>query len=272
MDKFVILVTGASSGIGKAIATLCSDKGYTVYGTSRKASGEKVGNNENGGSITMLPLDVTDDASCQSCVNEVLSREGRIDVLVNNAGFGIAGAVEDTSVDEMRSQLETNLFGVHRMSKLVLPVMRKQRSGRIVNISSVAGFLAIPYQAFYSVSKYGVEGYSRALDGEVKRFGIRVCLVQPGDTKTGFTGQRITVKNSNSADYADKFNASVKRMEHDEQNGTDPMHIARAVLKVITRKNPPVSVTVGAGYKLIKAVYKILPERLLAFAVRLLYA
>ena len=161
MDKKVVLVTGASSGIGKAAAKLFYEKGYVVYGTSRR---EAV---ESSDGIAMLKLDVTDDASVQDCVQQVLQREGQIDVLVNNAGYGIAGAVEDTSAEEVKSQLETNLVGLHRMCAAVLPVMRRQGGGKIINISSVAGFIAIPYQAFYSVSKYAVEGYSRALRNEV---------------------------------------------------------------------------------------------------------
>ena len=163
MEKSIILITGATSGIGKATAELFCENGYTVYGTGRKAAVGTITQHPNGGSITMLPLDVTDDTSVQNCIEQIMLREGKIDILVNNAGFGIAGAIEETSVEQMRMQLETNLFGVHRMCKEVLPVMRKQGYGKIINISSVAGFIAIPYQAFYSVSKFGIEGYSRAL-------------------------------------------------------------------------------------------------------------
>lgn len=272
MKKSVVLITGATSGIGKAAAELFCENGYTVYGTGRKAECEKIKENANGGSIRLVPLDVTDDISAEKCVEEVLKREGRIDILVNNAGFGIAGAAEDTSVEEMRSQLEVNLFGVHRMCRLVLPAMREQGKGRIINISSVAGYLAIPYQAFYSVSKYGVEGYSRALREEVRRFGIGVTLIQPGDTKTGFTSGRVTVKNGKSDAYEKKFTRSVKRMERDEQNGSSPEHIARAIVKAAESKNPPVSKTVGFQYKLIKFALRLIPERLVSFAVRKLYA
>ncbi len=265
-DNLIILVTGATSGIGKATAGLLASKGFTVYGTGRKASGETVDG------VVMLPLDVTNDESARNCVEEIIRREGRIDVLVNNAGYGIAGSIENTSVDEMRQQLETNLFGVHRMTKLVLPYMREQKSGRIVNISSVAGFISIPFQAFYSVSKYGVEAYSRALRCEVAEFGIKVSMVQPGDTKTGFTGERKTVKDGMTGVYGEKLQQSVKRMAHDEQTGRDPIFIARAVLKTIKRKNPPVSLTVGIEYKAIKALSKVLPEKLVSFAIRKLYA
>ena len=272
MEKSIILITGATSGIGKATAEFFCENGYTVYGTGRKAAVGTITQHPNGGSITMLSLDVTNDVSVQNCIEQIMLREGKIDILVNNAGFGIAGAIEETSMEQMRMQLETNLFGVHRMCKEVLPVMRKQGYGKIINISSVAGFIAIPYQAFYSVSKFGIEGYSRALREETARFGINVTLIQPGDTKTGFTNGRITVSNEKSDAYSQKMNLSVKRMEHDEQNGASPAKVARAIFKTAKSKHPPVSRTVGFQYKLIKTALRILPEKLAAFAVRKLYA
>ncbi len=271
MKKQIVLITGATSGIGKEAAELLAKNGYTVYGTGRSAKGDVVNTYENGGSLTLLPLDVTNDASAEACVEKIVKKEGRIDALINNAGFGIAGSVEDTTVEEMRGQLETNLFGVHRMVRLVLPVMRKNGYGRIVNISSVAGYIAIPYQTFYTVSKYGIEGYSRALAAEVGGFGIKVVLIQPGDTKTGFTKDRVTVKNVSEA-YREKLDESIKRMAHDEQNGTDPKVTAKKILKAVRRKHPPTSITVGWQYKLIKFAMHILPERLVGFVVKLLYA
>lgn len=267
-NKRIVLITGATSGIGKAAAELFYANGYKVYGTGRRVL-PSVSADEG---IVMLPLDVTDDASVERCVDEIIRREGRLDILINNAGFGIAGAVEETDISQMRSQLETNLFGVHRMCKKVLPIMREQCGGRIINISSVAGFIAIPYQAFYSVSKYGIEGYSRALRAEAMQFGIKVTLIQPGDTKTGFTDGRITVSSNNSDAYTKKMNSSVKRMEHDEQNGASPVKIAKAILKTAQSKHPPVSKAVGLQYKLIKGAVKILPERLVAAAIKKMYA
>lgn len=272
MKKSVVLITGATSGIGKATAELFCANGYTVYGTGRKISPDAEALNCQAGSITMLPLDVTDNTSVDKCVDEIIRREGKIDILINNAGFGIAGAVEETDVEQMHAQLETNLFGVHRMCKKVLPVMRSSGSGRIINISSVAGFVAIPYQAFYSVSKYGVEAYSRALRGEVEQFGVKVSLIQPGDTKTGFTAERITVADKQSNAYTAKMNSSVNRMAHDEQNGCSPEKIAKVILKTAKSKRPPVSKTVGLQYKLIKIATKLLPERIVSAAIKKLYA
>lgn len=271
MTKTVVLITGATSGIGQATAQMLAENGFTVYGTGRQAKHEMVFADSNGGSLVMLPLDVTDDDSAAACIKSVMDAEGRIDVLINNAGYGIAGAIEDTTVEEMQAQLATNLMGTHRMIRLVLPIMRAQRSGRIINLSSVAGFMAIPYQAFYSVSKYGIEGYTRALRSEVAQFGIKVTLVQPGDTKTGFTGQRKVVEATQKGAYSDKVKTSVARMAHDEQHGASPDVVAKIIMRVIKRKNPPVSATFGI-YKLIKGLQKILPEKLVAFALRKIYA
>lgn len=271
MKNRVVLITGATSGIGKATAELFCANGYTVYGTGRKISADAEALNCQVGSIKMLPLDVTDNASVDKCVDEIIRREGKIDILINNAGFGIAGAIEETELEQMQAQLETNLFGVHRMCKKILPLMRSSGGGRIINISSVAGFISIPYQAFYSVSKYGVEAYSRALRAEAEQFGIKVSLIQPGDTKTSFTAERITVSKAGSDVYSKKMTDSVKRMEHDEQNGAAPIKIAKVILKTAESKRPPVSKTVGLQYKLIKAATKILPEAVVAVAIKKLY-
>lgn len=271
MNRKIVLITGASSGIGKAAAGLFADNGFIVYGTSRRAINETVYESPKGGKIVMIRLDVNNDASVDECVKKIVENEGKIDLLINNAGFGIAGAIEDTLTEDMKAQLETNLFGVHRVTRAVLPVMRENRCGKIINVSSVAGFLSIPYQAFYSVSKYGVEAYSRALRCEVKPFGIDVAMVQPGDTKTGFTGERVTVTDESSV-YSDKLRASVKRMAHDEQNGASPESIAKVILRMAKRKHMPVSVTVGLQYKVIKLVLRFLPERFVSFVIRKMYA
>ncbi|MBE5817275.1 MAG: SDR family NAD(P)-dependent oxidoreductase, partial [Clostridiales bacterium] len=180
MNK-VVLVTGASSGIGFACAEYFASKGLKVYGTTRRLSEGKAYPK----GVTMLELDICIDESVERAVNAVMKAEGRIDILVNNAGCGIAGAIEDTSVSEAQGQMDTNFMGIHRMCKWVLPYMRSASMGSIVNISSVAGFVPIPFQAFYTASKYAVEAYTRALRLEVKPFGIRVSAVEPGDTCTG---------------------------------------------------------------------------------------
>jgi NAD(P)-dependent dehydrogenase (short-subunit alcohol dehydrogenase family) len=177
----IALVTGASSGIGQATAERLARAGYKVYGTSRR--GAQAGKR----SFEMLPLDVTSDESVDAAVGEVVRREGRIDLLVNNAGFGVApAAAEESSIDQARSIFETNFFGLVRMTRAVVPHMRRQGNGRIINIGSVLGFLPMPYGALYAATKHAVEGYSESLDHELRTRGIRVSVIEPAYTKTAF--------------------------------------------------------------------------------------
>lgn len=170
----IALVTGASSGIGEAVAQRLAEAGYEVYGTSRRRA--KPGKR----SFEMLPLDVTSDESVEAAVSEVMRRDGRIDLLVNNAGFGVAPAgAEESSIEQARSIFETNFFGLIRMTRAVVPHMRRQGSGRIVNIGSVLGFLPMPYGALYAATKHAVEGYSESLDHELRTRGIRVSVIEP---------------------------------------------------------------------------------------------
>jgi len=181
--------------------------------------------------------------------------------------------VEDTSPEEAYKQFDTNFFGVHRMCRSVLPIMRRQKKGLIVNIGSVAGLVSIPFQSMYSASKYAIEALTEALRIEVKPFGIRVVVVEPGDTKTGFTGNRQFVKGSgDSSAYKGRFEKSIGTMVKSEMNGTDPEAIAKAVTRLTYRKRPPVRVVVGFSYKLIALLKRILPSRLVEFAVSKIYS
>src|SRR5213595_2218652 len=182
----VALVSGASSGIGEAAARELATAGFTVYGTSRRA----VAGEERGG-VMFLPLDVTDDQSVAGAVREVLGRSGSIDVLVNNAGLGIAGAAEESSIEQARALFDTNLFGSMRMTRAVLPQMREQGSGRIINVSSVLGLVPAPFGAIYAATKHAIEGYSESLDHELREYGIRVLLVEPAYTRTSFDANAI---------------------------------------------------------------------------------
>src|SRR6058998_1295203 len=173
-----VLVTGTSSGIGQAIARLLAERGFNVFGTARKPAAGRSSN------VTMVALDVRSDDSVRSCVQQVLSQTGRIDVLVNNAGYTLMGAAEETSLDEAKAQLETNFFGVVRMVKAVLPRMRKAGSGKIINIGSLAGITAIPFGSFYTASKFALEGYTEALWHELRPFGIHATLIEPGFVST----------------------------------------------------------------------------------------
>ncbi len=276
MDNKVIFITGASSGIGKAIAYFLMNKGFRVYGTSRNPS--KNNNNisrdeKTGGSISMIPLDVTDEASVKEAVDMVISKEGRIDILVSNAGNGIAGSIEDVSSEEAKMQFDINLFGSLRVINQVLVHMRNQGAGLIIAMSSVAGVISIPYQGHYSASKFALEAIIEALRHEVAPYGIKACIVEPGDTKTEFTGRRtISKKSDETSPYYNRFTKSLARMEFDEQNGASPDAVAKTVYKVIKRKNPPVRVAVGFQYKLLLFLKKVLPTRLSSWIVGLLYS
>ena len=234
----VVLITGASSGIGASCAAQLSKNGYRVYGGARGAVTAP--------GIEPLTLDVADDASVARAVETVLAREGRLDVLVNNAGFGIAGAIEDTSIEEAREQFEVNFFGVLRMCRAVLPMMRQQKAGYIVNIGSIGGLIAIPFQGFYSASKFALEGFSEALRLEVRPFGVHVVLLEPGDHRTCFTQNRRKTRGSAEGSiYRDRFERAVARMASDEQGGPSPDGIARVLDKVLKHPNPPLRHTVG---------------------------
>jgi NAD(P)-dependent dehydrogenase (short-subunit alcohol dehydrogenase family) len=234
----VVLVTGASSGIGRACAEHLAGSGYSVYGASRHPAA--------GSGVESIAMDVTDDASVRDAVACIIDREGRIDILVNNAGVALAGAVEDTTVHEARKQFEVNFFGVLRVCRAVLPTMRQQRSGYIVNIGSIAGLVAVPYQGFYSASKFAMEGLSESLRLEVSRFGIHVVLIEPGDHRTGLTANRIrTAASETNPAYRDRFSIAAARMEADEQNGPEPEAIARLLYRIVEKARPRLRYTAG---------------------------
>ena len=228
----VILVTGASSGFGRAIALSLASKGHKVFATTRGAGGALPG-------TTHVMLDVTDDASVAGCVDAVISTAGRIDVLINNAGSGFAGAIEDTAIDEAEAQFDTNFFGLHRMCRAVLPRMREQRGGLIINMSSLAGQIAIPFQGFYSASKFAIEGYTEALRMEVRSFGVRVSMIEPGDFATAFTAnRRMTRASSPDSPYYRACESAIGRMARDEQANPDLAPVVGAVHAIIKAVRP----------------------------------
>jgi len=267
----VVLITGASSGIGRACAQFLYEKGHRVYGTSRKAQKADTENQEaaKGPILKMLPMDVNDSASVSWAVQYILDMESRIDVLVNCAGFGIAGAVEDTCLQEAKAQFETNFFGVLRLCHAVLPVMRKQGSGCIINISSIAGIIGIPFQGMYSASKFALEGMTEALRAEVRQFGIKVVLIEPGDFCTGFTANRIkTALSLENSAYAESFHRSLKVMEEDEMKGASPIKVARLVHRIIEKSSPSPRYVVGPFFeKVAVALKKILPQKVFEWAI-----
>lgn len=271
-DSKVVLLTGGSSGIGLATARLLMWHGYRVYSCSRRMA-DSQDYPASGGMICPLSMDVTDTASVQAAVDEVVRREGRIDVLVSNAGNGVAGAVEETSDADVRLQMDTNFMGCVNVVRAVLPVMRRQHSGRIVATSSVAAIVPIPFQAFYSASKAAILVYMQALSMEVKPFGIECCAVLPGDVSTGFTkARRYTEASLDAASpYGEAMHKAVSTMEHDEMNGMKPEEIAHAVLRQLSaRRMSPVE-TVGWQYKLDVFLMGIVPVRLRLWIISKLY-
>jgi NAD(P)-dependent dehydrogenase (short-subunit alcohol dehydrogenase family) len=242
----VVLVTGASSGIGKACAQFLHQKGYRVYGTSRHAPEQPPATPAESAGVSLIRMDVTSDDSVEQGVQWLQAREGRLDVVVNCAGDGIAGAVEDTDVDEARAQLETNFFGVVRVCHAVLPIMRQQGGGYLINVSSMAGLIGIPFQGFYSASKFAVEGYTEALRVEVNPYGIRVVLIEPGDFQTGFTANRRKTRSAQGDTvYSERFAKALAVMEADETHGPTPEKVGYLVERIITTPSPKLRHTVG---------------------------
>lgn len=268
----VVLITGASSGIGKAVAERLTGEGFRVYGTSRKIEPGQIAEVSilpDGSSFKMIHLDVTRDDSVQQAVDMVYKAEGRIDVLINNAGFGIAGALELTNPEEVQKQLDTNFLGVIRMCRAVLPVMRHQKDGRIINIGSVMGIFSIQYQSIYSVSKFAMEALTEALRIEVKPFGIKVSVVQAGDTHTGFVREFATATKDDRI-YHERFTKSIEGAVKAEHNGHKPEVVAGVVSRMIAKKNPPVRMTVGY-YKILRFIKRLVPDRLVEFVVERFY-
>jgi short-subunit dehydrogenase len=273
--KKVVLITGASSGIGQASAQYLYQKGYQVYGTSRKAQRHpsRRAQPEGAADFAMIQMDVDSDKSVRQGIDYILKKEGRIDVVVNNAGFGIAGAVEDTSIEEAQALFQTNVWGAFRVCKTLLPIMRDQGSGYIVTISSIAGHIAIPFQGLYSASKFVLEGMMESLRMEVRRFGIHVVLIEPGDCCTQFTVNRCRTRESHyNQAYAQQCNAAVEVMKHDEMHGFAPDKIARVLERIIRKPSPRLRYAVASPpQKLALVLKKVLPSRLFEFLIMKYY-
>ena len=259
----VAIVTGGTSGIGKETALALQADGYIVYELSRRAEGVA--------GMNHITTDITKEDMVNVAVATVVEQEGHIDVLVNNAGFGISGAIEFTKTEEAKRLFDANFFGMVNMNRAVIPVMRAQGSGRIVNLSSVAAPIPIPFQAYYSATKAAVNAYTMALGNELRPFGITVCAVQPGDIKTGFTAAREKVIEGDDV-YGGRIARSVGRMEHDEQTGMDPVVAGRFIANVVQKRSVKPIYTIGFSYSLFTFLVRILPTRTLNWLVGLLYA
>lgn len=263
-EQRVAIVTGASSGIGKCVAEELERLGARVYDFSRSEKEPRKG-------ITHISTDVTNVDNINESLNTVLTREGKVDILINCAGFGISGAIEFTGQEEAKSQLEVNFFGMTNVCRAVLPNMRKRKAGRIVNISSVAASCAIPFQAYYSASKSAINTYTAALANEVRPYGISATSVQPGDINTGFTEAR---KKSYAGDgeYGGRISRSVAKMERDEKNGMSPEAAAKYIVKIAMKKKVKPLYTVGFTYKAICVLCKIMPCGFINYLIYKLYA
>ena len=261
-DQKVALVTGVSSGIGKATAARFLKAGYHVFGTVRRPTN---GNSVDG--VELLQVDVTQDGSVHEAVKRVIDEAGRIDILVNNAGFGIAGGAEESSIGQAQSLFDTNVFGVMRTTRAVIPHMRAQKSGRIINISSVLGFLPAPFMALYAASKHAVEGYSESMDHELRTLGIRVLLVEPGYTKTSFD------QNSNDPDEKmAEYEAARARlwplMTKAIASGDAPEIVADTVLKAAADRNPKLRYPAGNGAKRLAILRRFMPASVVDSSLR----
>ena len=264
MSSKIAIVTGASSGIGQAAAERLARAGYKVYGTSRRGAQGQQGQR----GFEMLALDVTSDESVVAAVSQVLQREGRIDLLVNNAGFGVApAAAEESSMQLAQSIFDTNFFGMVRMVRAVVPHMRQRGSGRIINISSVLGFVPMPYMALYSASKHAMEGYSESLDQELRTQGIRVSLVQPAYIKSAFDANQLQ-PDAALDDYRE-LRAGLDRRVKEALEGADgPEVVADTVLRVALSASPKVRYTSGALAGRLSFLRRFAPAALMEAGVR----
>lgn len=259
-----VFVSGATSGIGASVAHSLANNGAHVIGigTNTDEHVEKVGNGE----IHYYKMDVTNIDE----INKVFENIKEIDIAVLCAGFGIAGPAEIMPIEYAKKQMEVNYFGVLNVCNKILPIMRKNKNGLVIAISSVAGRIPLPMQCHYSSSKYALEAYIEALRIEMKDFNVKTCLIEPGDTKTGFTKARKKY-NPIGNPYYDVCNKSVDKMAYDEQHGKPPESVVNEVIKIIGRKNPPVRVAVGFEYKFACFLIKILPSKLIDFILYKIY-
>lgn len=256
MSKKIVFITGASSGIGKSIAEYLSDKGYKVYGTSRNP--DKYPDSK----IVLLPLDVNKVETIQKAVNQVIDIEGRIDVLINNAGVGIVGAIEEIPIAEMKHNFDTNFFGPIQMMQQILPSMRKNKNGLIINITSIAGYMGLPYRGIYSASKGALELLTEALRMEVAPFNITVTNIAPGDFATNIAQGRYHAPLHQNSDYYNTYKAILSLIDNHVDSGGDTLQMAKAVHKVINTPNPKIHYKVGAVLqKFSVTLKKILPDK-----------
>jgi NAD(P)-dependent dehydrogenase (short-subunit alcohol dehydrogenase family) len=253
MTKKVVLITGASSGIGQACAQHLSELGHTIIGASRRPSA--------GHRWTSIEMDVDDDQSVAAGVERTITEFEGLDAIVTCAGWGLAGAIEQTPIGEARAQIETNFFGTVRVVVAALPSLR-ERHGNVIIMSSIGGTIGIPFQGYYSASKFALEGWAESLAWEVRPHGVQVTLIEPGNFHTGFTGSRRTVTVSGEDPYAAARTKAIELMERDELGGDDPSSVAKLVTRILAANHAPRRRTVGpAGERIGPMAKRLLPSR-----------
>ncbi len=250
----IVLITGASTGLGRATALLLVEKGHTVFGTSRHPAAADSHH------FPLLELDVRSDDSVAGCLKSVMDAARRIDVLINNAGYELAGGLEETSLTEAEAQFATNFFGVARMTRAVLPIMRAQGFGRIITVGSLAGLIGVPFHGYYSASKHALEGYTEALRHEVSAFNIKVSIVEPGFMKTNLAGAAHMAA-APITDYSFIRRQALHFFEKSLASGEDPLHAAGIISAVIADENPPLHYRVGRMSKWLPRLKHFLPQR-----------
>jgi NAD(P)-dependent dehydrogenase (short-subunit alcohol dehydrogenase family) len=251
----VALVTGASSGIGRAAARALAEAGFAVVGTSRKAADATPVDG-----VDFLDLDVASDESVRSLVEQVIERFGRIDVLVNNAGVGAAGAGEESSISQAKEVFDINVFGLIRMTNAVLPQMRAQGGGRVVNVSSVLGLVPAPFMAIYAATKHAVEGYSESVDHELREHGVRVLLVEPAYTSTGFETNSLA-PDSPLAVYAAQRDVFREVLATAMRDADDPTVVAKVIVAAATDPKPKLRYTAGSTAGRVSVLRRVVPSR-----------
>ena len=259
-----VLITGATSGIGLSVARHLSERGYDVYGTYRREIPEGEHN------FKYVKLDVRDEKSIGEAVQQIMEKSGKIDVLINNAGLGTLGAIEDTTIEEAADVFKTNVLGVHAMCRAVLPVMRAQKSGTILNITSIAGKVALPFRGIYNATKFAVEGMSEAMSMEVRPFGIHVVILRPGDYKTNIDNNRKVARKAKSPDsaYFNSFNRAFFQIKEEINTAWTPHKIAVDIDKILRKKNPSLHYTSAPFIqKLSIPLHWIMPSRIFEWLV-----
>ena len=254
----IILITGVSSGFGRAMAQRLSAEGHTVYGTCRRSVEPIPG-------VTYITAEVTNPEDCRNAVQKVTGEQGRLDVFINNAGMGIGGPLEFSTLEQARRQMDVNWMGMVNFLHYVIPAMRSQKSGKIICISSIGGLIGLPFQGLYSASKFAIEGYCEALRHEVKQHGITVTIVEPGDFSTSFTASRSSVEDPAAFEAYPSYKRSLESIEKDETTGLKPEVLAAKISKIVRSRNPRHRCIVSTLEQRLSVVLKkILPDRLFA--------